>query len=99
MPLYNYVCDDCGPFEEWVPMSDALRACACPQCEEQSNRDVAAPRLSLMNGKLRRALARSEQSGTEPKVVKKAHLNGCGCALCKIGNKPTPTRKKWMIGH
>lgn len=80
-------------------MQDALKACACPQCEEQSNRDMAAPRLSLMNGKLRGALTRSEASGSEPKVVKKAHLAGCGCALCKIGNKPTPTRKKWMIGH
>ena len=99
MPLYNYICDDCGPFEEWVSMQDALKACACPQCEEQSNRDMAAPRLGLMNGTLRRALARSEASGTEPKVVKKAHLSGCGCALCKIGKKPEPTRKKLMIGH
>ncbi|OCC03195.1 hypothetical protein BA190_19615 [Labrys sp. WJW] len=99
MPLYNYVCDDCGPFDEWVPMADAGKACACPTCSEPGQRDVAAPQLSLMNGTLRRALTRSEKSGTEPKVVKKAHLAGCGCGICKVGKKGPSTRHKWMIGH
>ncbi|MEC9246820.1 MAG: FmdB family zinc ribbon protein [Pseudomonadota bacterium] len=100
MPLYNYVCEDCGPFDEWTSMAEAGNACACPSCQTPSNRDVAAPSLSLMNGTLRRALARSEMSGSEPRVVKKEHLAGCGCALCKVGKKGPPSpRKKWMIGH
>lgn len=36
----------------------------------------------------------------EPRVVKKEHLAGCGCALCEVGKKGPPSpRKKWMIGH
>ncbi len=87
------------PFDEWVSMADAARACACPMCEEPSQRDVAAPHLSLINPALRRALGRSEKSGSEPRIVKKAHLAGCGCALCKVGKKAPSTRHKWMIGH
>ncbi|MCA1296790.1 FmdB family zinc ribbon protein [Stappia indica] len=100
MPLYNYICEECGPFDSWETMSNAANACACPACSEPSARDVAAPRLNLMNTTLRRAMSRSEKSGSEPKVVKRSHLAGCGCALCKVGpQKPTPTRHKWMIGH
>ncbi|EKF17379.1 FmdB family zinc ribbon protein [Nitratireductor pacificus] len=99
MPLYNYVCDDCGPFDEWVSMAEATNACACPGCRAPSGRDIAAPHLSLMNGTLRKAHARSEKSGSEPRVVKREHLAGCGCSMCNLRKKPPSTRRKWMIGH
>lgn len=99
MPLYNYVCQDCGPFDEWMAMAESGNACACPSCEMPSDRDVAAPHLSLMNPTLRRALARSETSASEPRVVKKEHLAGCGCALCKVGKKRPSMRSRWAIGH
>ncbi len=97
MPLYNYVCDDCGPFDAWASMADANSDCACPQCETSSRRDVASPRLSLMNGTLRKALDRSERSTCEPKVVKRSHLANCGCKLC--GRGKTPPTRRWAIGH
>lgn len=98
MPLYNYVCDECGPFDAWASMSQAGQPCECPQCALPGERDVAAPHLSLMNGTLRKALDRSERSTSEPKVVKRAHLANCGCKLC--GNKKsTSPMRKWMIGH
>ena len=99
MPLYGYVCDDCGPFDAWSSMAEADRACACPQCESPGARDVAAPHLSLMNTTLRGALGRSERSAGEPKVVKREHLAGCGCKLCKVRAKPASPRHRWMVGH
>lgn len=99
MPLYNYVCDDCGPFEEWNSITLADSACGCPNCQMPSHRDVSVPHLSLMNPTLRRAMDRADKSSGEPRVVKKKHLAGCGCSLCKLGNKPTPTRRRWSIGH
>jgi putative FmdB family regulatory protein len=98
MPLYNYVCTTCGPFDAWSPMAHADSPCACPDCNRSSTRDVAAPHLSLMNGTLRKALTRSESSTSEPKRVKRAHLANCGCKMCG-GSKKTSPMRRWMIGH
>lgn len=99
MPLYSYSCEACGPFESWSSMSEDGNACVCPDCSGLSEREVAAPHLGLMNSTLRRALNRSERSTSEPRVVKRSHLAGCGCSLCKVGKKAPSVRKRWMIGH
>ncbi|MFO7631989.1 MAG: zinc ribbon domain-containing protein [Caldilinea sp.] len=34
MPLYEYVCSDCGAFfEHWVRSASSKEAIACPQCQ------------------------------------------------------------------
>ncbi len=99
MPLYNYLCSDCGPFDAWRAMAEAEHDCACPSCLKPGRRLVSTPHINLMNASLRRALARSEQSSSEPRVVKKAHLAGCGCALCKTGSRRPSVRHRWMVGH
>lgn len=100
MPLYTYTCASCGPFETWATIEAAKSEILCPECETPGKRQISLPHISNMNSTLRKALARSEQSGSEPKVVSKKHLAGCGCPMCKIGKpKPPPTRYKWMIGH
>ncbi len=100
MPLYTYDCRACGPFDTWNTIEDAANAIVCPKCSQPSRRQISLPNINNMNVVLRGALARSERSGTEPKVVKKKHLAGCGCSLCKIGKpRVPPTRYKWMIGH
>ena len=32
MPLYDYHCISCGPFEASRPMKDSSESVACPQC-------------------------------------------------------------------
>lgn len=100
MPLYSYACDDCGPFEGWSAMSEADKPACCPECSGTAPRAMAMPRLSTMNGTLRKALARSEGTASEPKVVKREHLAGCGCSLCGTRkNKPAPIERRWSLGH
>lgn len=99
MPIYNYQCGTCGPFEAWAPLADASAPCACPECGEAGLRQLAVPHLALMNPAVRKAMGRSEKSAAEPQVVKKAHLAGCGCSLCKLRPQANSVRKKWMIGH
>lgn len=99
MPLYGYHCTDCGPFDAWSTMNQSDRPGACPCCGSESRREIAMPHLATMNPTLRNALARSEKSGSEPKLAKKKHLAGCGCPLCKMGPKQNTVRKKWSIGH
>lgn len=36
MPMFNFVCQDCGTlFEEWVPVTAKLAEVICPGCESQ----------------------------------------------------------------
>ncbi len=81
MPLYSYACDDCGPFEGWSAMSEADQPACCPECSGTAPRAMAMPRLSTMNGTLRKALP-FRRHRFRPKVVKREHLAGCGCSLC-----------------
>lgn len=100
MPLYNYSCDDCGPFTSWAEMSDAENPMCCPSCAVDANRMMATPHLSAMGSGLRRALARSEKTASEPRVVSREHLGNCGCSLCATRKKqPTPIERRWSLGH
>jgi putative FmdB family regulatory protein len=99
MPLYVYECRNCGLFEAWQEMRSASDTCACPDCGSASERQLAMPSLSTMNGSLRAALARAEKSSSEPRVASRSHLANCGCRLCSGFGKPAPTSRRWMIGH
>lgn len=103
MPLYTYACEDCGPFESWSTMSAADCPADCPECKSAAARDLAMPYLGAMNGKngkLRRAMARSEKTASEPQVVSRAHLAGCGCSLCGTRKtKAAPIERRWSLGH
>jgi putative FmdB family regulatory protein len=41
MPVYEYLCDDCGPFKDLRPMAECDDPQVCPQCE------IMAPRVIL----------------------------------------------------
>ncbi|ACI94193.1 glutamine amidotransferase, class-II [Afipia carboxidovorans OM5] len=99
MPLYSYACEECGPFEGWAEMSEAEKAMCCPSCAAEAARMMATPHLSTMGSGLRRALSRSEKTASEPRVVSRKHLAGCGCALCAVRKKPTPIERRWSLGH
>ncbi|MBT26384.1 MAG: FmdB family transcriptional regulator, partial [Rhodobacteraceae bacterium] len=56
MPVYEYWCDDCGPFESLVPMSKFAEPCACPVCALPAPRVMmTAPKLSVMDSGRRHA--------------------------------------------
>ena len=70
MPLYDYTCPSCGPFREWRSMSEYRQPAVCPECRSSAPRAVATPILG-MDASLRTALARSEKSAHEPRVVRR----------------------------
>ena len=67
MPLYEYVCGGCGPFEARRPVSDP--GAACPSCAEPGRRVFSAPAVRRMGAPLRCALNREERSSATPEVV------------------------------
>ena len=104
MPLYEYVCDDCGPFTEIERMVRASEPKACPSCEQLSRRGISAPFLANMDPNNRVAHQRNEKSAHEPKVgnVNKhdhshhGHKHGHGHGKHRHVHKGS---RPWMIGH
>jgi putative FmdB family regulatory protein len=67
--VYDYRCDDCGRFEQRMPMGTATAAVACPSCGQDAKRIFAVPMTNRTPKPLARMLAREEASRDYPQVV------------------------------
>jgi putative FmdB family regulatory protein len=112
MPVYEYLCDDCGPFTAIRPMAEYADPNACPNCDAPAPRVlITAPNLATMSTPLRAAHATNERSSHAPQTLsglKASHGSGCACCTGKSsritrrhrdGSKSFPTNRPWMISH
>jgi putative FmdB family regulatory protein len=111
MPVYDYDCQDCGPFSELRPMDESRSPAACPGCGSVVPRAyLAAPRLALLSAEVSHAYAVNERSAHEPTIGGgHRHSPTCGCsrgsnaAVARGGGsgiaKSFPNRRPWMISH
>jgi putative FmdB family regulatory protein len=113
MPLYEYICDDCGPFVHARPMAEYDDPQDCPDCGTPSPRALlTAPRLSCMATGRRTAFAVNERNVHAPQTISQyeaTHGSGCRCCLPKksaravskteSGAKSFPKARPWMISH
>jgi putative FmdB family regulatory protein len=112
VPVYDYLCDDCGPFTDLRPMSECDRPMRCPGCDAMAPRAIlTAPHLSCMATERRQAFATNERSAHAPQRLadmKAKHGPGCGCCgglssrrvqRTKNGAKSFPGSRPWMISH
>jgi putative FmdB family regulatory protein len=113
MPVYDFSCDSCGDFREFLMMDERNRPVACPCCARVSRRVILAPNLALMSPIGRKAAAINEKSRHEPRVSG-GHSCGSGCG-CKPDQKirknrtretklgtlqsQKTTARPWMLGH
>jgi putative FmdB family regulatory protein len=112
MPVYEYLCSDCGPFTIMRPMAECDSPSDCPACGASAPRVIlTAPHFSTMPAAMRQAHAANERSAHAPQTLtslKASH--GAGCACCseqssrmtrrgKDGSKSFPTNRPWMISH
>ena len=109
MPVYEYMCDDCGDFVALSSISARNDAQACPQCGDEAYRVMlSAPRLATMASTTYRAHAKNERAQHEP-THSASHVHGPSCGCGKInksttqtganGAKAFPTKRPWMISH
>lgn len=113
MPVYEYMCDTCGPFTEMRPIAEFDLPQPCETCGESAPRVIlTAPRFACMPAETRKAHATNERSRHAPKTVseyKASHGANCGCCSGKkparlmtktrSGAKGFPTARPWMISH
>ncbi|AWX57271.1 MULTISPECIES: FmdB family zinc ribbon protein [Brevibacillus] len=103
MPRYDYMCEECGPFVQWLKISELTDSVACPDCQQLSKRMFSAPGLIMTPQALRQRIER----GVEPKVVRKhSHSHeGAGCShnhgsQAQRGHTHSRGGKRpWMVGH
>jgi putative FmdB family regulatory protein len=114
MPTYDYVCKECGPFEAFSSIAARNAAVGCPRCTLPSLRLLLnAPRLAIMGGERRHAMAVNEKASHEPVSSKayanKLHSSGCRCCssaktaeAASVGANEArsfPDKRPWMISH
>ncbi len=106
MPVYDYLCDTCGPFAAVRPMSAYAEPTPCTLCGDDAPRAIlSAPAFAGMDGNVRRAHATNERSASAP-IRSTRHPASCGC--CRpvgkrvaesVGAKSFPAARPWMISH
>jgi putative FmdB family regulatory protein len=70
MPVYEYLCNDCGPFTDMRPMAECDAPQDCPHCDESAPRVIlTAPAFFCMPSDKRKAHATNERSSHAPKTV------------------------------
>ncbi len=94
MPNYDFVCEECGSFEQQRPVAEASDPMACPSCGRDARRVYSMPNTRRMPTALSGAMDRAEKSAHEPEVAQrpvggmrpgKAHQHSDG--------------RPWTLGH
>ena len=92
MPVYDFLCEHCGPFERWRPFAEAGEPMACSSCGRGARRVYSVPNTRRLPSALSGALDRAEKSAHEPDVVRRrvaeagrGHHHGQG--------------RPWTLGH
>lgn len=109
MPVYDYECDQCGPFSALRPMAECAEPLSCLGCGGLAARAfLTAPAIARGDAGARKAMALNERARHEPKLASK-HGPGCGCCTGRklgrgsvaqaSGAKSFPGARPWMISH
>jgi putative FmdB family regulatory protein len=71
VPVYEFVCEDCGPFEQRHSFTEAGAPIACPSCGRKARRVYSVPSIKRMPAALSGAMGHAEKSAHEPQVVRR----------------------------
>jgi putative FmdB family regulatory protein len=85
VPLYEYRCDQCGPFDRRRGIDEANVAPPCPQCSEPARRVYTPPRIRARSGPL------TGRSAADRARIDRA-LSGEPTVTSRPGGRPLPTR-------
>ncbi|WP_232697647.1 FmdB family zinc ribbon protein [Brevibacillus daliensis] len=101
MPTYLFQCQECGPFEETMSMSQVTERIDCPFCEQEATRLYTAPGLITSSSVIRKRIEESAM----PKVVKREHSHSHSCghgthshSATTAAGKASPKRP-WQASH
>ncbi len=94
MPVYDFVCEDCGSFEQQRSFTEAGNPMTCPSCGRKARRVYLMPNTKRMSNALSGAMNRAEKSAHEPEVARRP-VEGKRSSKKHHHNHERP----WMMGH
>ncbi len=94
MPTYDFLCDDCGPFEERRPFEETADSAVCPACNGAARRLYSMPNTRRMPAALSGTMDRAEKSAYEPEVARRP-VRGTGTREAHQHSHGRP----WTLGH
>lgn len=94
MPRYEFVCEACGPFEQWRDHRESGEPMPCPSCNVAARRVYSMPRFNVSSRAKARARLSDEQ-GDKAGVVErpKAPEPAPPSKPQRVGGRP------WQISH
>jgi putative FmdB family regulatory protein len=93
MPVYEFLCEGCGPFERRRSFEEAGEPMLCPGCGAAAKRVYSVPGVVKTPANISRALNRAEKSAHEPEVVRQEHSPGAHEHRHRGSGRP------WQLGH
>jgi putative FmdB family regulatory protein len=106
MPVYEYHCEECGPFTKLRGLDQSSQPANCPECGVSSPKIFSVIHLRAMRPENRIAWERNERSAHAP------HVCRSGCSHDRVkpknrisGDKPAMqastkrNSRPWMLGH
>ena len=107
MLLYDFLCENCGPFEQMCELNDENDAAGCPTCGAEAPRIFSPPTFYRTFSGTRQMLSRLAKRGREPRVVREGEGDPLEAALPKkqchdihhCGGHGNPGYAPWMIKH
>ncbi len=70
MPIYEFLCRECGSFEQRRSFAEAGGPTTCPSCGEEARRVYSIPATKNVPSALSSAMYRAEKSAHEPEVAR-----------------------------
>jgi putative FmdB family regulatory protein len=95
VPIYDFACEDCGPFEQRRSFTESGAPAACPCCGREARRVYSMPNTRRMPTALSGAMDRAEKSGHEPEVVQRPAAGGASSGKKHQHSHGRP----WALGH
>jgi putative FmdB family regulatory protein len=95
VPVYEFVCEDCGPFEQRRSFAEAGEPMACPSCGRKARRVYSMPNTKKMSAALSGAMDRAEKSAHEPEVIQRP-AGGQAASGKKFRHSHG---RPWTLGH
>jgi putative FmdB family regulatory protein len=93
VPVYEFLCERCGPFERRRALGEAGDPMPCPACGIEAKRVYSIPHLKTVPTALSNAMKRAERSAHEPELGRRPAASDAEQGHGASHGRP------WTLGH
>ena len=101
MPLYEYECNKCGLFEQFISIKHYEHIIECPTCDNDSHRKYSPPNIYNTTPNYRKARGINEKNQESPRVetINQKQDNHHSHPHSHSHSHNHVSHNPWMVGH